>query len=118
MAKYKMLVDHWVNNQVLPAGSIQTTQDVSASGLLPANWSPSPNTDPQDTPGVNAYYAAAQSAGVGFLLASYAFSNGMGPTMFRSPQAVTYFKPTPIAGSSAQSWQLQGLGLALAPIGG
>ena len=113
MAQYKMLVDHFVNNQVLPAGSIQTTKDASASGLLPANWTPSPNVDPLDTPAVDAYWAAG-AANIDFLLASYAFSNGMGPTWFRSVVPQTYWNATPV-GANTQ-FKLTGLGSALAPV--
>jgi len=57
MSTYRLLADHYINNQLLPAGTTQTTADIPG-GLLPANWQPSNAVEPLDTPAVNAFYAA------------------------------------------------------------
>ena len=55
-ATYYMLEDQWVDNKFyLPAGTIQTTQDLG--GVLPLNWVPNPNVDPVDAGAVAAYTA-------------------------------------------------------------
>lgn len=51
-----MLEDHYINGQILSAGTTQSTIDVG--GLLPVGWIPTPNVDPLDTPAVAAFYSA------------------------------------------------------------
>jgi hypothetical protein len=55
-ATYYLLQDLYINEHYLPAGTIQTTQDLG--GVLPLNWVPNPNVDPVDTNAVVAYTAA------------------------------------------------------------
>lgn len=55
-ATYYMLEDHYINENYLPAGTIQRTLD--AGGVLPVGWVPNPNVDPVDANAVNAYRAA------------------------------------------------------------
>jgi len=60
-ATYYMLEDLWVDNQFyLPAGTIQSTQDLG--GVLPLNWVPNPNVDPVDAGAVAAYTAVGYRA--------------------------------------------------------
>jgi hypothetical protein len=55
-ATYYILEDQWVDNRFyLPAGTIQSTQDLG--GVLPLNWVPNPNVDPVDVGAVVAYTA-------------------------------------------------------------
>ena len=104
MSTYLMLEDHYINNQYLVAGTTQTTADVG--GLLPANWAPTPNVDPLDTPAVAAFYAAGPA------------DSGV---IYTKP--VTYWKRLPAdfstadfsgadfyVGMGSRSWVLTGLG--------
>jgi hypothetical protein len=112
MAVYRFLVDHSIGQFYYPAGTIASTAD--SGGTLPANWSPSPNVDPQDTDALNAYYAAGVSS-IEFREASYSFNNSStAPTMWRSVRAVTYFLPT--AQGRTMSWTLTGLGVGLGAV--
>jgi hypothetical protein len=58
MSRYRLLADHSVNGLFLEAGSVQTTQDVSSNGNLPADWVPSGNCEPLDAAAVNDFWNA------------------------------------------------------------
>ena len=105
MSTYRLLADHYINNQLLPAGTTQTTADIPG-GLLPANWQPSNAVEPLDTPAVNAFYAAGPQL-LGLLRGQFGF---IAPP-------VTYWQWSVInAGTSYRRWTLTGLGAGLAPI--
>lgn len=55
-ATYYLLEDLYINDQYLPAGTIQKTADLG--GSLPVNWEPNPNVDPVDDNAIAAYTAA------------------------------------------------------------
>jgi len=97
MSTYLLLEDHFVSNQLLQAGTLQSRADVG--GVLPTNWQPTGSVDPQDLGGVNAFW----SQGVQFPLL-------IPPPHTASP--ITYWAAVP--GSPAM-FQLTGLGAALAP---
>jgi hypothetical protein len=62
-ATYYLLEDLYINEHYLPAGTIQTTQDLG--GVLPIGWVPNPNVDPVDANAVAAYTAVGyQSRGL------------------------------------------------------
>jgi hypothetical protein len=103
MSTYRLLVDHYINNQILPAGSIQVTQDVSASGNLPANFKPSCWCDPQDNAALTAFYNQGPQP------LFYEF-NGL---QVSPPQ--TFWKATNLPGGRT-SYSLTDLGQALTPI--
>jgi hypothetical protein len=54
-ATYYLLEDLYINEHYLPAGTVQSTQDLG--GVLPLNWVPNPNVDPVDTGAIAAYTA-------------------------------------------------------------
>lgn len=99
MSKYRLLQDHYINNVLLPAGSVVT--DVGAGAQLPSGWIPSPNVDPLDSDALSLFYAQGPVLGS----AKTQFS-----TAIVTP-AATYWKS--IGGGF---WQLMGLGANLAPV--
>lgn len=99
MSQYRMLADHFIGGQVLPAGSIQSTADVG--GTLPVGWVPSLQSEPMDSGAVAAFW----SRGPG--LCGH-IDNG-----FKTWPPVTYWKKL-----SNGTWQLTGLGSSLGPVGG
>lgn len=102
-ATYRLLADHYINNALLPAGSVVT--DTGAGAQIPVGWTPSPAVDPLDSGAVTQFY----NAGPGLCgLCRAQFS-----TQAVNPPA-TYWKGTAMAGVT--SWQLTGLGSGLAPI--
>jgi hypothetical protein len=59
-ATYYLLEDLYINEHYLPAGTIQSTQDLG--GVLPLNWVPNPNVDPVDANAVAAYTSAGAAS--------------------------------------------------------
>ncbi len=110
MSTYRMLEDHWVNNQYLVAGTVQTTADVG--GLLPANWIPTPNVDPLDTPAVNAFYAVGPVRPVTPIATPVTYwtllatQSDFDPADFSPADFFTF--------SQSNSWVLTGLGANIA----
>jgi hypothetical protein len=109
MSTYRFLEDAYVNGYYYLAGSSAATADVAATSTipntLPIGWKPNPNVDPLDANAVAAFYAMGPQL-LGLVRGSF--------QLVAPP--VTYWKGTPIAGSDAMSYQLQGLGINLAPI--
>jgi hypothetical protein len=56
MGVYRLLADHYVNNQLLQAGSVVT--DVGPGAVLPFGWIPSLAVDAQDTDGLQKFFNA------------------------------------------------------------
>lgn len=51
MAQYRLLADHYINNQTLVAGTVVTT------GVeVPSNFLPNANCEPLDTPAIQAFF--------------------------------------------------------------
>jgi hypothetical protein len=103
MATYRMLQDHYVANQLLLTGTIQSTADVG--GVLPTNWKPSANVEPLDAAAVSAFYALGPQP-LGLVRQQY-------DELLMSPP-VTFWKATNVGG--LKSYSLTGLGAGLAPI--
>jgi hypothetical protein len=103
MATYRMLQDHYIANQLLLTGTIQSTADVG--GVLPTNWKPSANVDPLDAAAVNSFYALGPQP-LGLVRQQLA-------SILMFPP-VTYWKATN-AGANT-SWTLTGLGAGLPAI--
>jgi hypothetical protein len=95
MALYRMLAAHSIGGMYFDAGSIAETSDLG--GQLPADWIPSPNVEPLDTPAVNAFYAAGPNA--------------------RGGGGQTYWLASPVPDHpEVMAYSLTGLGQGLAPI--
>jgi hypothetical protein len=107
MAQYRMLEDHYVNNQLLAAGTTQTTQDENGAGLLPANWTPSANVEPMNASAVTQFYNQGPKP-LGLVRQQFS-------TVFVVPPT-TFWKATVSANSQTTSYSLTGLGASLAPI--
>jgi hypothetical protein len=104
MAQYRLLADHWIGQFYFAAGTMASTSDVG--GLLPANWTPSGNSEPLDTDAVNAFWnAGPQLLG----LVRSQFSN-----QYVAPP-VTYWLAQP-QDTAPTKWTMTGLGAGLAPI--
>jgi hypothetical protein len=105
MAKYRFLQDHYIGNLYFSAGTTASTSDVG--GLLPANWVPTPNVDPLDTPAVEAFYAAGPNKIV----------PQPGPCLFATYAPATYWVWAAVPGnSSVLKFSLTGLGAGLSPV--
>lgn len=95
MALYRLLAAHSINGMYFEAGSIAETADLG--GQLPADWVPSPNCEPLDTPAVNAFYAAGPSG--------------------RGGGGQTYWLASSVPDNpSVMAWTLTGLGLGMPPV--
>ena len=102
-ATYRLLEDHYINNALLPAGTVVT--DTGAGAQIPPGWKPTPACDPLTTDAVTQFYA-----------------EGPKPPGLTRSQFVgvpvepprTYWLGTPMG--SVTSWQLKGLGAGLPPI--
>ena len=103
MSSYRLLTDHYVNGRTLEAGSVQVTQDASASGALPADWLPTPDVEPLDSAAVSAFYAAGPRP-LDLVRTVYYGRDVLLPT--------TFWSPVPGTGQ----WQLTGLGAGLPPV--
>ena len=78
-----------------PVFFIAETADLG--GQLPADWVPSPNCEPLDTPAVNAFYAAGPSG--------------------RGGGGQTYWLASSVPDNpSVMAWTLTGLGLGMPPV--
>jgi hypothetical protein len=112
MSTYKFFQDCWIGTNYYLAGTQAATADVAATATvpntLPVGWVPnSAACEPVDAAGLTAFYAAPIHVPG---LARQQFS-----TVF--PLApVTFWKGTATPGSGTTSYQLQGLGINLAPI--
>jgi hypothetical protein len=71
MATWRFLSDHWINNQIIEAGS---TQNDGPNGLLPSGWLPTFGVDPIDQAAIQAFWNAGPSAFVQGYLALLPFS--------------------------------------------
>ena len=117
MSTYMLLQDMYISNQILQAGTVQSTADIG--GVLPTNWVPNPNVDPLDGAAVNAFYAAGPSQPG--LIRSLLAVPGINIT-----KPVTRWQSTSINpwstefssefGGEVRQWQLTGLGSGLPPI--
>ena len=59
MGIYRMLSDHYVNGNMLEAG---TTQNDNVGGLLPSGFVPTVGMDPQDQDAINKFWFAGPLA--------------------------------------------------------
>jgi hypothetical protein len=58
MSQYLFLVDQYINNAYIQAGSVQSTQDATPAGILPVGWVPNGGVSPIDAPAITAFYSA------------------------------------------------------------
>jgi hypothetical protein len=99
LATYRLLQDHAIGQQHLPAGNI--VSDTGPGAALPVGWLPPPNVDPLDAGAVTAFYSA------GPILPGPIHQQF---TTQPVPNPTTYWKQQPNG-----QYALVGLGAALAP---
>jgi hypothetical protein len=107
VSTYRMLSDHWIEDQIFSAGSTYTTADITSGTppQLPVGWTPSNNVDPMDTAAVTAFHSEGPSQ----------------PSLIRGTFTIvapptTYWYPTFPSGGGPVEWKLSGLGANLAAI--
>jgi hypothetical protein len=112
MSTYRFFQDCWIGTNYYVAGSSAATGDVSATATvpntLPVGWVPtSAACEPLDTPALTAFYAAPVRV-PGLVRQQFSTVFPLAPT--------TFWKGTANPGGATTSYQLQGLGINLAPI--
>lgn len=110
-ASYRLLQDHYLSNQLVPAGTTITEGD----GICPIGWVPTPNVDPLNTQAVQNFYNAGPQQGG---LIRQQFTPTVGSPFLPIGPPVTYwlnvggfsggFSPGFMGGIPL--WQLTGLG--------
>jgi hypothetical protein len=105
MSTYRMLADHWIEDQIFTAGSTYTTADVTSGTppQLPVGWTPSNNVEPMDAAATTVFYNAGPSL----------------PGLIRGTFGIvapptTYWVRS--YGTAITKWTLSGLGANLAAI--
>ena len=93
VGNYRFLEDHYVNNTLIPAGTVQE---------MAMPWLPTPNVEPLDTVAVNFFWKYGRPP-QGIMRQIF--------TGFPVPKPVTYWQGIPTG------WQLTGLGAGLPLIG-
>jgi hypothetical protein len=105
MAVYRLLVDHFVKNAFLPAGTI--VSDTGPGAQLPPAWVPTPGTDPLDADATQKFWLAGPGSPGPFRTQFTGINIGV-PT--------TWWKPVPGTASPTRMFQLTGLGSTLPPV--
>jgi hypothetical protein len=104
MSTYRLLADHFISNQLLQAGTVQTTANIPG-GVLPLNFQPSGACEPLDASAVSQFYAQGPQTFPVLIRQQWSTIPVFSPT--------TFWRQLPYG----QRWQLTGLGAGLPPIG-
>jgi hypothetical protein len=110
MAIWRFLSDHFINNQIIEAGS---TQNDLPGGLLPSGWLPTLGVEPVDSAAITAFWNKGPSDFVNWYLAMIPFSRWQNAPIAK-PLIFWIEFGTPII-SSEQQYILTGSGQALGP---
>jgi hypothetical protein len=101
MSTYRLLEDHYINNALLPAGSVVT--DTGAGAQIPVGWTPTPAVDPLDSGAVTQFYNAGPVLS-GLVRAQFSTQAVPSPTTYWTRQGNGQYALTGLGASLPAQW--------------